>query len=60
MKIAYINNERYALLLSQRVTGLDDGDAALMSLNLWIKEHLSKFDLNKLLLRPSFAPAPSL
>ena len=42
-----------------RVTGLDYGDAALMSLNLWIKEHLSKFDLDKLLLRPSFALALS-
>lgn len=42
------------------MTGLDDGDAALMSLNSWIKERLSKFDLDKLLLRPSFAPALSL
>ena len=33
------------------MTGIDDGDAALMSLNLWIKKkRLSKFDLDKLLL----------
>ena len=36
------------------MTGLDDSDAALMSLSLWIKERLSKFDLDELLLRPSF------
>ena len=42
------------------MTGLDDGDTALMSLNLWIKGRLSEFDLDKLLLRPSFAPALSL
>ena len=42
------------------MTGLDDGDAALMTLSSWIKKRLSKFDLDKLLLRPSFAPALSL
>ena len=42
------------------MTGLNDGDAALMTLNSWIKELLSKFDLDKLLLRLSFAPALSL
>ena len=38
------------------MTGLDVGDAALMSQNLWIKERLSKFGkaLFCTLLRPSF------